>query len=49
MIHIPVAGAVILRKNKFNESEVLLIRRSPTDHWKLIWEFREEKLKKVRI
>src|SRR4030042_6070638 len=37
---IPVAGAVILRKNKeLNVWEILLIRRTPQDRWPLHWEF----------
>jgi len=37
--HVSVSGAVILRNNEEGGSSVLLIRRSPTDHWKLVWEF----------
>jgi len=38
--NIPVAGAVILRKNKdLNVWEILLIRRTPQDRWPLHWEF----------
>jgi len=37
---IPVAAGVIIRKNKdLNVWEVLLIRRPPTDHYPLQWEF----------
>lgn len=34
-----VAGAVIIKINKEGTHSVLLIQRSPTDHWKLVWEF----------
>lgn len=37
--HIPVSGGVILRNNEEGGSSVLLIRRSPTDKWKLTYEF----------
>lgn len=43
---IDVAGAVILRKNKELTNEVLLIRRSPSDSWGLIWEFPRGKVEK---
>jgi 8-oxo-dGTP pyrophosphatase MutT (NUDIX family) len=37
---VPVAGAVILKKNKdLNVWEVLLIRRTPQDRWPLHWEY----------
>ena len=45
MKKIPVAGAIIIRKNEKNEEELLLIRRSKTDHWGLIWEFPRGKVK----
>jgi len=34
-----VSGAVILKTNEEGTNSILLIRRSPTDHWKLIWEY----------
>lgn len=41
MIKIPVAGAIIINKNK-----ILLIRRSKTDNWPMIWEFPRGKVRK---
>jgi 8-oxo-dGTP diphosphatase len=43
---IAVAGAVITKENNEGTMSVLLIRRSPTDHWKLIWEFPRGKMEK---
>lgn len=43
---VAVAGAIIIRKNKRDEDELLLIRRSKTDNWSLIWEFPRGKFKK---
>jgi len=34
-----VSGAIILKQNEEEQNSILLIRRSPTDHWKLIWEY----------
>jgi mutator protein MutT len=45
MKKIPVSGAIIIRKNKNDENELLLVRRSKTDHWGLIWEFPRGKVK----
>lgn len=45
MKRIPVGGAIIIRKNEKGEEELLLIRRSKTDHWGLIWEFPRGKVK----
>lgn len=41
MIKIPVAGAIIINKNK-----ILLIRRSKKDNWPMIWEFPRGRVKK---
>lgn len=39
-----VSGGVIIKENEDGTNSVLLIRRSPTDHWKLIWEFPRGKM-----
>lgn len=41
-----VAGAVITKENDDGTTSILLIRRSSTDHWKLIWEFPRGKVEK---
>lgn len=46
MIKIPVAGAIIIRKDIHNNDELLLIRRSKTDSWAMVWEFPRGKVKK---
>ena len=43
---IAVAGAVIIKSNPEGNDSVLLIQRSITDHWKLIWEFPRGKMNK---
>jgi len=36
---VPVAGAVIMKKNDNGEDCILLIQRSKEDNWGMIWEF----------
>ncbi len=46
MFKVPVAGAVIIRKDEHGEDELLLIRRSKTDSWALVWEFPRGKVRR---
>lgn len=46
MFKIPVIGAVIIRKDENGENELLLIRRSKTDSWALLWEFPRGKVRR---
>jgi len=46
-IKMNVTGAVIVRKNEEDMEEVLLIRRSEKDKWKLIWEYPRGKCDKT--
>ncbi len=46
MFKVPVAGAIIIRKDEHGEDELLLIRRSKADSWALVWEFPRGKVRR---